>query len=126
MAGRLQTIMDSQQRLSHDSTHELRSPLTSLNSALELARESEGEEALWALERIGREAERLNDLINQLLTLARLESAAPAKEQEAINLKELVEEIVLDADFEARSRRRSVRLVTREDCLMIGNLQLLH
>jgi two-component system sensor histidine kinase CpxA len=126
MAERIQTLMDSQQRLLHDISHELRSPLTRLNIALELARESEGEEALWALERIGREAERLNDLINQLLTLARLESAAPAKAHETINLRQLVEEIVLDADFEAHSRGRSVRLIRSEDCLMIGNLQLLH
>ncbi len=130
MAERIQTLMDSQHRLLHDISHELRSPLTRLNIALELARESEGEEALWALERIGREADRLNELINQLLTLARLESASSAKERDSINLKQLVEEIVLDADFEARSRHRRVRLRVRlmasEDCLMGGNQQLLH
>jgi signal transduction histidine kinase len=96
MAERIQTLMDSQQRLLHDISHELRSPLTRLNIALELARESEGEEARWALERIGREADRLNDLINQLLTLARLESKASARARDTINLKTLVEEIVLN------------------------------
>ncbi len=126
MAERIQTLMDSQQRLLHDISHELRSPLTRLNIALELARESEGEEALWALERIGREADRLNDLISQLLTLARLESVASAKERDSINLKHLVEEIVLDADFEAHSRNRNVRFVVKEDCEIVGNQQLLH
>lgn len=126
MAERIQTLMDSQQRLLHDISHELRSPLTRLNIALELARESDGEEAQWALERIAREADRLNDLINQLLTLARLESASSAKESDSIHLKHLVEEIVWDADFEARSRNRSVRLVSSEDFLMVGNQQLLH
>jgi signal transduction histidine kinase len=32
----------------------------------------------------------------------------------------------LDADFEARSRNRSVRLVTKEDITLVGNQQLLH
>lgn len=126
MAERIQTLMDSQQRLLHDISHELRSPLTRLNIALELARESEGEEARWALERIGREADRLNDLISQLLILARLESNASAKDRNIVNLKQLVEEIVLDADFEARSRNCSVRLVTKEDLTLVGNQHLLH
>ncbi|MEW6130371.1 MAG: ATP-binding protein [Acidobacteriota bacterium] len=126
MAERIQSLMDAQQRLLHDISHELRSPLTRLNIALELARESDGEEARWALERIAREADRLNDLINQLLTLSRLESRASSQANEAIDLKRLVEEIVFDADFEAHSRNRAVRLIAASDCAISGNQQLLH
>ena len=126
MAERLQALMDSQQRLLHDISHELRSPLTRQKIALELARESEGEEARWALDRIEREADRLSDLINQLLTLARLESHSPVDDMDDVDLQRLVKEVVLDADFEARSRNRAVRLVTSQACTLAGNPQLLH
>jgi signal transduction histidine kinase len=49
-------------------------------------------------DRIEREADRLNDLIGQLLTLARLESASPVTGSEYVDLKRLVGEIVIDAD----------------------------
>jgi signal transduction histidine kinase len=126
MAERIQTLMTSQRRLLHDISHELRSPLARLKIALELARQSDGEEAGWALDRIEREADRLNDLIGQLLTLARLEGNSPVTGTESVDVKRLVDEIAIDADFEARSRNRAVNVVTSHDCLVVGNEQLLH
>jgi two-component system sensor histidine kinase CpxA len=126
MAERLQVLMSSQQRLLHDISHELRSPLTRQKIALELAREGDGAETRWALERIEREADRLSDLINQLLTLARLESHSSRTIVDTVDLKLLLEEIIFDADFEAQNHQRSVRIVKSEDCLLTGNRQLLH
>ena len=126
MAERIETLMASQQRLLHDISHELRSPLARLKIALELARQDEGAEVLWALDRIEREADRLNDLIGQLLTLARLDSKSPMITSDPVDLKRLVQEIVLDADFEARNHNRMVAMVKSEDCLVNGNVQLLH
>jgi two-component system sensor histidine kinase CpxA len=125
MAERIQSLMASQQRLLHDVSHELRSPLARLKIALELARQSDPAEALWALDRIECEADRLNDLINQLLTLARLESKSPVADKDLVDLKRLVDEVVLDADFEARSYNRSVKIVVNQNCLITGNEKLL-
>ena len=125
MAERIQSLMNSQQRLLHDISHELRSPLARLKIALELARQGEGEEAVWALDRIEREADRLNHLIGQLLTIARLDSNSALAGNEPVDLKRLVEEIVFDADFEARSRNRAVRIVATRDCYAFGDEQLL-
>src|SRR6185369_17206240 len=63
---------------------------------------------------------------NQLLTLARLENNSSVVIDDAVNLHKLVQEIILDADFEARSRNRAVRLVTGEDCTITGSYQLLY
>ena len=126
MAERIETLMASQQRLLHDISHELRSPLARLKIALELARQDDGTEVQWALDRIDREADRLNDLIGQLLTLARLDSKSPMINSDPVDLKRLVQEIVFDADFEARNHNRMVAMVKNEDCLVIGNEQLLH
>jgi two-component system sensor histidine kinase CpxA len=125
MAERIESLMASQKRLLHDISHELRSPLARLKIALELARASDGPEAEWALERIEREADRLNDLIGQLLTLARLDSDSEKTDNDSVNLKRLVEEIALDADFEARNYNRSVEVVASQDCSITGNEQLL-
>lgn len=125
MAERIQSLMDSKQRLLHDISHELRSPLARLKIALELARKGDGPEAEWALDRIEREADRLNDLIGQLLTLARLDSKPPKLDAAPVDLKRMVDEIVADADFEARSCRRAVKVTTSQNCLIVGNEQLL-
>ena len=125
MAERIESLMASQKRLLHDISHELRSPLARLKIALELARESDGPEAAWALERIEREADRLNDLIGQLLTLARLDSNSQKTDNDSVDLKRLVEEIALDADFEARNYNRAVEVVASQDCSITGNEQLL-
>ncbi len=125
MAERIETLMTSQQRLLHDISHELRSPLARLNIALELARQGDNIEVGWALDRIEREAGRLNDLITQLLTLARLESEATAQENTRIDLGRLIQDVSEDADFEAQSHNRSVRVVRSERCIINGNEQLL-
>lgn len=125
MAEKIQSLIESQRRLLGDISHELRSPLTRLNVALELARQRSGVEAASALERIQREAENLNEMIGQLLTLTRLESGAEALPQVEFDLAKVVREVADDADYEARSRNRSVALKTVEHLTMEGTEHLL-
>jgi signal transduction histidine kinase len=93
--------------------------------ALELARQRSGAEATTALERIQREAEILNEMIGQLLALTRLESGAQQIQKGEFDLALLVREITDDADFEARSRKRSVKLESSESCIVVGSEPLL-
>src|SRR5205823_7701320 len=102
MADRLEKSVKAQARLLNDISHELRSPLARLNVALGLARQRTGPEAQGALERIEREAERLNELIGRLLEIARLESGEEVQKS-AVNLGGMLHEICKDADFEAQS-----------------------
>lgn len=125
MAEKIQSLVDSQRRLLGDISHELRSPLARLNVALELARQRSGAEATSALERIELEAETLNEMIGQLLTLTRLESGTEQIRKNEFDLALLVRAIVEDADFEARSRQRSVKLECSASCAIVGNEQLL-
>ncbi len=125
MAEKIQTLVDSQRRLLGDISHELSSPLARLNVALELARQRSGAEATTALERIQREAELLNEMIGQLLALTRLESCAEEIRKTEFDLQTLVSEIVTDADFEARARKRSVNFEASQPCAFVGNEQLL-
>lgn len=125
MAERLQTLMLSERRLLGDISHELRSPLARMNVALELAEQSANNDTQIYLQRIYREAARLNELIGQLLTLARLESGDTKDREAPINLGELVDEVAHDADFEARSKNCGVVVLHNEDALTMGSAELL-
>ncbi|HVF30457.1 MAG TPA: histidine kinase dimerization/phospho-acceptor domain-containing protein, partial [Pyrinomonadaceae bacterium] len=66
MAERIESLITSQQRLSRDVSHELRSPLARMNVALEIAkRKSNGDTAPF-LKRIETESNRLNEMISRL------------------------------------------------------------
>jgi two-component system sensor histidine kinase CpxA len=126
MAERLEESVNAQSRLLNDISHELRSPLARLNVASALARQRSGVEAHSALERIDLEADRLNDLIGGLLTIARLESGNDSRQKSPILLGEMIEGIAADADFEAQVRKCGVKCVIKDDCRVLGVASLLY
>ena len=73
MVERLQALVGSQRRLLHDVSHELRSPLARLQAAIGLLRQDPAR-LEPSLERIEREAVRLDELVGEVLALARLEA----------------------------------------------------
>jgi len=125
MAGEIDTLVTAQRRLLQDVSHELRSPLARLHVALELARQKTPADAMDALDRIDREAERLNRLIGRLLMLARFESR-PEEPRKPVDVESLIEAIVQDAQFEAGSRHVSVSIVKSESCTVLGHFDLLY
>jgi two-component system sensor histidine kinase CpxA len=125
MADRIESLVAAQRQLLSDISHELRSPLARMNLALELARQRSGPESAAVLDRMEREADRLNDLIGNLLTIARLDSKAPAPEASVVDLSELMHEIAADAQFEARSRNCDVKITASDPCQVRGNADLL-
>lgn len=126
MAERLQTLVTAQRRLLRDISHELRSPLARLNVALELARQRSAPDASSALDRIDRETNRLNEMIQRLLTLVRLEGGDDSLEKLPVHLQQLVQEIAKDAAFEAQSRHCQVEVDAVADCIVTGSPSLLH
>ena len=121
MAEQIESLLKSQHRLISDISHELRSPLTRLCVASGLARRHAGPEFSSALDRIDLESSRLNHLIGSLLELARLESGAEILESRSVELESLVREVAADADYEAQSRNRRVRVVSADGCTITGN-----
>jgi signal transduction histidine kinase len=125
MAERLQSMVAAQHRLLGDISHELRSPLARMSVALELARKRAAPEAKSALDRIEHESETLNEMIGHLLRLTRLESGTDGFQMSDVNLAQLVREVADDADFEARSRNRSVHVTACDECSTKGTEELL-
>lgn len=126
MAQRLQELMDAQRQLLRDVSHELRSPLARLTVALGLARQRAGDATATELDRIEREAERLNELIGQLLSLARIESGMEVAARASVDLAPLLAEVATDADFEARAANRRVELAAAGPAVLTGDVRLLH
>ncbi|MDG4720157.1 MULTISPECIES: HAMP domain-containing sensor histidine kinase [Thalassospira] len=101
MAERLQRLVAARDRLLNDVSHELRSPLARMQLAVGLARQSAAKSAT-SLDRIEKEAVRLDELVGELLTLSRVESGA-AQQQSWIDLDHLLGRVVGDARFEAEA-----------------------
>ena len=124
MTARLRNLIDGQTRLLHDVSHELRSPLARLQAAIGLAHQ-QPEKLAASLERIERESVRMDKLVGELLTLARLEAGAIKANQEEINMGELLDQIADDANYEASSQQRSVVQEGEADVLVAGQADLL-
>jgi len=125
MAERIEGLISSQKRLLADISHELRSPLARLTVALELARKWADGRAVTALDRIEQETERVNQLVGQLLTLTKLESGAERVPPEIVVLEDLVQQVIDDAEYEAKPLHKSVKSEELEHCRVRGSVDLL-
>ncbi|WP_437881299.1 HAMP domain-containing sensor histidine kinase [Pseudomonas sp. LRF_L74] len=108
MGSRLQDLIASQRQLLRDVSHELRSPLARLRIALALAERATDEEREHLWPRLVRECDRLEDLISEILALARLD-ADPGPTQE-IALQPLIDKLLDDARLSAPQQRFTVNL----------------
>lgn len=129
MAQRLGQLVSARDRLLHDVSHELRSPLARLELALGLARQNP-ERTEVTLDRVEREVQRLEMLVDELLTLARAEYG-PGSREDYFDLADVVASVAEDACFEAEASEVRIRLqgdMPQEDArpLMTGNAELVH
>lgn len=127
MASRLSQLLGTQKQLLHDISHELRSPLARLGVAVALARQRPDRTA-EALDRIEHESQRLDRLIGEVLTLARLESGTAPPLEDYFDLVELLRVVVEDAAFEAQANGQEISFDSgaEEEILLRGNAELLH
>ncbi len=126
MATQLESLVGAQKLLLRDVSHELRSPLSRLSVALELAREDADPAMVAHLDRIERETDRLNALIGQLLTLSSLEAIEKLHRFEPLSLNSLIERILPDAEYEAQHRDCSITFRVEAACRVAGNPELLY
>jgi len=125
MAQQLQKQMGAQQRLLHDVSHELRSPLARLHAAIGLARVNPGRIDV-TLARVEHESARLEALVSEVLTLARLEAGMRGAALEQVDLVELLTMIVDDAQFEAQALGRDVVMTGDGEFVLECQAELLY
>jgi signal transduction histidine kinase len=95
MLDRIELLMQSMKDVTDNIAHDLKTPLTRLQTRIENAlREAKGEEGYrGALEATLEESDQLLRIFNALLRIARVESMAPASVMEPTDLNKLVAEV---------------------------------
>ena len=123
MADRVEAVVETQNRMLRDVSHELRSPLSRQQIAIELARKQGV--AYEPLERIEAEALRMTMLIGDLLTYTRMQPGYGRTLDTRISVSKVVRDVVADAGYEAVSRRVTLHLLRADDCTVTGSETLL-
>ncbi len=105
LLSRLDQSFALQRRFAADAAHELRTPLTALTLQVQLAeRAHTDEERARAFERLRQGLRRATRLVQQLLTMARLDPDAAAAAPASIDVAALVVSVVEDARPQAAER----------------------
>ncbi len=125
MAWQIHSLVHAQQRLLHDVSHELRSPLARIQAAIGLAQQ-QPEKMPAMLERTEREAQRISDLVGELLVLSRLEAGVSASESHDFDIGGLLDDIVEDARFEAEQHALVIRYDGIQETVVKGRSEWLH
>jgi two-component system sensor histidine kinase CpxA len=123
MAQRIANLLDAERRLLQDISHELRSPLARLNFAVELMRTAPDRDL--ATSRIKKDVDRLTELVDELLKVARPQGFQTANEAEMISLGEICRELVSDCAVEAQMRGCGIRIVRLDPGNVCGDRELL-
>ncbi|WP_049721406.1 ATP-binding protein [Gilvimarinus polysaccharolyticus] len=102
MAEKLQTATATQQRLLADVSHELRSPLTRLKLAADLLAD-QGSNSY--IQRIEKECDTLEHLVDQVLTLSRLEGSIYQEQDESTDIAQQVQQAIEDWRFQTEGKQ---------------------
>ena len=124
-ASQLQELTESRQQLFHDISHEIRSPLARLRAAIGLAEVSPTRLPGLVAQMEG-DIGRLDQLVGEILTLARYESGQHTPQTEALDLVDILELIVEDANFEGAPKAVSVHYSGPDALSLRGDPELLH
>ena len=125
MAHHIDQLIQGQRRLMHDVSHEMRSPLARLSAIVGLVRQ-QPERLDDCLNLLEHESVRMDRLVNELLTLSRLESGIVGSGDELVDLAEVLSDVAADAEPEAEQAACRVELAA--DCALPvrGDAEMLH
>lgn len=121
MLARLETLFQAQQRLVADVSHDLRTPLTTIQGNVDLLRRGAADDPAMraeALQAIGDEAARMRRMINDLLLLAQADAGLKLQRQ-PVELDTLLLEVYRQAQVMA-GNRITVRLGAEDQALVLG------
>jgi two-component system, OmpR family, sensor kinase len=123
MIGRLDQSFTQQRRFVADASHELRTPVTVIRSITEIAltQHLNLEEHLAVLQDLHAEAERLSQLINDLLALARADEGQTQLDRELVRLDLLAYDVAASIDALAVERRITLQIEKIEPATVEGD-----
>lgn len=99
MTEHIRRLIESQRELTRAVSHELRTPVARIRFAVDMLADTDDEDSrMMQRDYIDQDIESLNGLIDEMLTYAKLEEGSPTLEFEAVNLSELVTQIVRETN----------------------------
>lgn len=108
MTGRIERLLTAQRRLMRDVSHELRSPLARLQALQSLARQRlTDNDDTSVLDRMEAESERLNHLIEEILSFARIDAQEEVQRQKT-DLADMIRAITDDVSIEIGEEPKDV------------------
>ena len=109
---RTQAMMARERRFTSDAAHELRSPLTALKVQTEVAQLSldDPQAQAKALTQLHAGIDRASRLVEQLLTLSRLDSLENLDDVEILNMADLLQSAVMESYHPAQQAGIEIRL----------------
>lgn len=122
MAERISALLTNQQRLLRDISHELRSPLARAQLALGLA---ERQQTLDQVPRLKQELDRLDAMLDELLTYSKLDAGQYQLQQQLFDLPELLTDIIDVNQVEADAKQQTIRLTATPGIQVLADSRLL-
>lgn len=99
MTEHIKRLIESQRELTRAVSHELRTPVARIRFAVDMLADDDDYESRQSQKAyIDDDIESLNDLIDEILTYAKLEEGSPQMAWEMVNLSELVAQIVRETN----------------------------
>ena len=126
MAEQVETLVHTKQRLLQDISHELRSPLTRLQIAIELGRQKCPHGATQEFNRMEEECLRLNALIGEALEFARLDKSPNTLTKTDEDLAALVMDAINNANYECGPQNPRVIIGRIDPCSLAIDGRLIY
>ena len=124
---RLREALEKEKRFTADAAHELRSPLTALQVQLDmLARARSPEESREALESLRAGMKRAGRLVEQMLTMARLDPEAAGESLSDVDLAALTATVAAELEPLAEAKKIELRLGRMDGAHLRGQPQALY
>jgi len=126
MAGELRNQIQSERNLLSGVSHELRSPIARMRLALTIARYANEPERNEMLNRIEQDTVQLDSMLERILTVARLESGQLQPHFTLIDLNDVIDDVLHDANFEAAATGATITYHGTGEIKVTGDARLLH
>lgn len=127
MLARLQSAFERERQFSSDVSHELRTPIAVIRSQCDYCLSPQASEAdrQEGLEAIQRQADRMSQMVSQLLLLSRAENGRFVPQMETVDLSQLCQMCLLEAGPAAQAAQVSLEEAVNPGLTLQGDETLL-
>lgn len=111
MTAHIKRLIESQRELTRAVSHELRTPVARIRFAVDMLADTDDSESRELQKQyIDQDIESLNELIDEILTYAKLEEGSPKLDWQMVNLRQLIEQVVKETNALGKSIAVECRL----------------